>query len=56
MGEEDASEGGEWPSLDFDLDSDDLADLEDLFGPDFERFEREFEEFKKDVESGAWDP
>ena len=56
MGEE-CMPDGEWPSLDFDLDMgsdfdlDDLGSLEDLLDADFER---EFEDFKRDAESGAW--
>lgn len=42
MGEE-CMPNGEWPSLDFDLD----------MGSDFERG---FEDFKRDAESGAWNP
>lgn len=50
---------GEWPSLDFDLDMgsdfdlDDLGNLEDFLDADFERG---FEDFKRDAESGAWNP
>ena len=70
MGEE-CMPDGEWPSLDFDLDMgsdfdlDDLGNLEDLLDADFERgfedlldadFERGFEDFKRDAESGAWNP
>lgn len=58
MGEEGMPDG-EWPSLDFDLDmgSDfdlgDLGSLEDLLDADFERG---LEDFKRDAESGAWNP
>lgn len=58
MGEE-CMPNGEWPSLDFDLDMgsdfdlDDLGNLEDLLDADFERG---FEDFKRDAESGAWNP
>ena len=58
MGEEGMPDG-EWPSLDFDLDTgsdfdlSDLGSLEDLLDADFER---EFEDFKRDAESGAWNP
>lgn len=56
MGEEGMPDG-EWPSLDFgldmgsDFDLGDLGNLEDLLDADFER---EFENFKRDAESGAW--
>lgn len=50
MGEE-CMPNGEWPSLDFDLD--DLGNLEDFLDADFERG---FEDFKRDAESGAWNP
>lgn len=55
MGEE-CMPDGEWPSLDFDLDMgsdfdlDDLGSLEDFLDADFERG---FEDFKRDAESGA---
>lgn len=58
MGEEGVPDG-ELPSLDFDLDmgSDfdlgDLGNLEDLLDADFEK---EFEAFRRDAESGAWNP
>lgn len=58
MGEEGMPDG-EWPSLDFDLDMgsdfdlDDLGNLEDFLDADFERG---FEDFKRDAESGAWNP
>ena len=49
MGEE-CMPNGEWPSLDFDLD---MGNLEDFLDADFERG---FEDFKRDAESGAWNP
>ena len=58
MGEE-CMPDDEWPSLDFDLDMgsdfdlDDLGNLEDFLDADFERG---FEDFKRDAESGRGIP